>query len=347
MNTKFFFEKEENNFLAFLNEKQYSQIILLADAKTNGFCLPVLKHIFPSLQHTWSIIIPDGESNKTIDVCKLIWEGLDTYRADKNTLLINVGGGMLSDIGGFTASTFKRGISFINIPTTLLAMADASHGGKTGIDFNGIKNMIGTFQHPEAVYINPVFLNTLAERNLRSGIAEILKHSLLKGSDYFDEIVGCNEKDFYTADVIRKAVLFKNDIVAQDEKDNHIRQTLNLGHTIGHALESFSLMTLKPLLHGEAVMLGLVHELMLSKLIFDFPDSVIDEVIRFKERVYPDVHLKFTYEEIEKYILNDKKNTSEIKMSLLKRVGECKWQVAVTAEQIESAIKLTNSLLVK
>ena len=347
MNTKFFFENEEYNFLAFLNEQQYSQIILLADAKTNGFCLPVLKQIFSVFQHTWSIIIPDGEHNKTIDVCKLIWEGLDSYRADKNALLINVGGGMLSDIGGFAASTYKRGICFVNIPTTLLAMADASHGGKTGIDFNGIKNMIGTFQHPEAVYINPVFLNTLAERNLRSGIAEILKHSLLKGSDYFDEIADCNEKDFYTADVIRKAVLFKNDIVAQDEKDNHIRQTLNLGHTIGHALESFSLMTLKPLLHGEAVMLGLIYELMLSKLIFDFPDSVIEEVIRFKERIYPDVHLKFTYEEIEKYILNDKKNTSEIKMSLLKRAGECKWQVAVTGKQIAEAIQLTDSLLVK
>lgn len=344
MSTKFFFE-EDQDFLFFLNGKKYSQIIFLVDAKTNGFCEPILRNIFPQFQNTETIIIPDGEQNKNLSVCNLIWEGLIALNADRKTLLINFGGGMVCDMGGFAASTFKRGIDYINIPTTLLAMVDASHGGKTGIDFNQIKNIIGTFQHPVAVYVNPVFLNTVPVHILRSGIAEMLKHALLKGETSFKEMLQMDEKDFYTIEKIKESVLFKKEIVSRDEKDENIRQTLNLGHTIGHAIESFSLNTKKPLLHGEAVILGLIYEMMLSKILFNLAEENIQDVIQFKKRIFPDLNFHFSYSDVEEFIKNDKKNNETIKMSLLQKIGECKWQISVTEEQIKKCIEETNLLL--
>ncbi len=341
------FPNEEKQVIHFLNQSKYTKIILLADAKTNGFCLPTVKKIFPQLQNTLSIVIPDGEVNKNLSICELIWNALMELQAEKNTLLVAVGGGMLSDIGGFVASTYKRGIDFMVIPTTLLAMVDASHGGKNGVDFNGYKNAIGNNYPPKLIYVNPVFLFTLSERTLRSGIAEMLKHSLLADESTFAQILNFEKTDFYQISNIRDSIQIKNNIVNQDVMDIGIRQTLNAGHSIGHAIESFSFSTASPLLHGEAVMLGLIYELAISHILFDFPLSTIQRLIRFKQKIFTDLNFSFSYQDIEKYLGQDKKNTSGIKMSLLQTIGNCKWQVSVSTQVIEKAIEKANLFMLQ
>jgi 3-dehydroquinate synthase len=347
MNTQLYNEAENASLVQWVHEGAYDQIIILSDANTHGFCVPVLKKIIPYFANSYSIVIPSGESNKQLDICQLVWQQLFQYQATKHTLLINVGGGMLSDLGGFVASIYKRGIHYINIPTTLLAMVDASLGGKTGIDFEGIKNAIGTFQHPSAVYINPLFLHTLPERVLRSGIAEMIKHALLQGPSQFNRIQHWDKDDFCQSEAIKESVLFKKSIVMQDEHDQQIRQTLNLGHTIGHAIESASLLSTQSLLHGEAVMLGLIYELMLSHLMFDLPLQNIEQLLWMKQRIFPGLHRIFTFDELIPFIKQDKKNNTNIQMSLLKQVGLGVWQQAVTDTQVQTAINMTEQLLIK
>lgn len=343
--TAFFFQDDSVDFIQFLNQKQYSKVFLLADSNSNGFCVPVLKQLFPELYNSYLIVIPTGEANKNIDVCQVIWSTLLQHRADKQSVLLNVGGGMVSDIGAFAASTYKRGIDFVNIPTTLLAMVDASHGGKNGIDFQNTKNAIGGFCNPCAIYFNVLFLITLPDRVLRSGIAEILKHSLLASSAILNETLALEIYDFYSSSVIQKSIAFKSEIVRNDPMDGGIRQTLNLGHSIGHAIESFRLYSSRPLLHGEAVMLGLIYELMISHLLFQLPIEIVHKLIDFKNRIFEDLSCTFGYSDIEKYLWNDKKNHTQIRMSLLETVGNCRWQVAVPVEQLKSAISETNLLL--
>ncbi len=343
--TQFFFQEDQEGFISLLDQANYGKVFLLADANTNGFCLPVLKQIFPFLQNSHLIVIPAGESNKNIDVCQIIWGTLLKHRADKRSVLINAGGGMVSDIGGFAATTFKRGIDFVNIPTTLLAMVDASNGGKNGIDFNDTKNAIGSFSSPKAVYVNPVFLQTLSDVVLRSGIAEIVKHSLLADENYFNEIADFEISDFFSETVIKKSIEFKSEIVQHDPNDEGIRQTLNFGHSIGHALESHTMHMARPLLHGEAVMLGLIYELMLSHFIYKLPLEIIDQVIQFKNRIFADLYCPFELDDIEQFLWNDKKNVNQVRMSLLENLGNCRWQVPVSIQQIRSAIFDTQLLL--
>ena len=347
MNTQLYDESESASLLQWIHEGNYDQIILLSDANTHGFCVTVLKKMIPLFANCYSIVIPSGESNKQLEVCNHVWQLLLQFHATTHTLLVNVGGGMLSDLGGFVASTYKRGIHYINIPTTLLAMVDASLGGKTGIDFESIKNAIGTFQHPKVVYINPIFLRTLPERVLRSGIAEMIKHALLQGSTQLNRILDWELADFCKVDAINDALLFKKSIVMQDEYDQHIRQNLNLGHTFGHAIESASLLSTQPLLHGEAVMLGLVYELMLSHLLFDLPLQIILQLMPLKERIFPGLRRIFTFDELIPFIKQDKKNNTYIQMSLLSQVGVGVWQQAVTETHIQTAIKKTEQLLIK
>jgi 3-dehydroquinate synthase len=266
-------------------------------------------------------------------------------KADKQSVLLNVGGGMVSDIGAFAASTYKRGIDFVNIPTTLLAMVDASFGGKNGIDFDDTKNAIGSFANPSAVYFNTHFLKTLPNSVLRSGIAEILKHALVSSADFLDDTLKLEINDFYSSSIIQKSIAFKSEIVRIDPYDEGIRQTLNLGHSIGHALESLTLYSPQPLLHGEAVMLGLIYELMISHLVFQLPVTIVHKVIAFKERIFGDLKCVFDYTAIEKYIGNDKKNRAQIRMSLLETIGNCRWQVPVSVQQLQTAIAETNLLL--
>ncbi len=309
--------------------------MLLADANTNGFCIPVWKKLFPAFKGASSIVIPKGEQNKTLEVCSLIWHELDKFQADRSTLLINIGGGMVSDMGGFAASVYKRGIEFINIPTTFLAMVDACYGGKTGIDFHGVKNNLGTFLHPSAIYIHPIFLQTLDERILQSGLAESIKHALLSSSDHLNKLSTCPFNEMISMDMIRLSLETKIAIVEHDEKDEGKRQSLNLGHTIGHAIESYSLQTSTPLLHGEAVILGLLHELKLSERIFGLSVEVTIQIEALLKKFFSSLQFEYAFSDIQKFLQHDKKNHGGIRMSLLKQIGECEIQVPVTNNQIQ------------
>lgn len=345
MSKSLFFQQERFEFTSYIKQKQYTQFVILADSKTNGFCVPVLKQILPIFKTSSLIIIPSGEENKNEVIANYLWSELAHLNVSKKTLFVNLGGGMISDIGGFCAATFKRGISFINIPTTLLAMVDAAYGGKTGIDFGGAKNLIGTFCPARAIYIDEVFLKTLPNRILKSGIAEMLKHSILSGGELYKKTIQAREEEFYRIENIQNSIQYKRQIVKMDIYDLGIRQSLNFGHTIGHAIESFSFYRKPQLLHGEAIMFGMIYEAMLSCLLLGAPISIVHELIQFKNRIYPDLFYEFSLNDIEPFLVLDKKNNSDIKMSLIRKVGECVIQCSTNLELIKAAILETNSLL--
>jgi len=339
MRTSIFYEGQEELFLASILGKQYSQVILLADANTNGFCINVLKKQIRALSTASLIIIPQGEQHKILESCSLIWNEFERLQADRSSLLINVGGGMISDIGGFAASVYKRGIDVVNIPTTLLAMVDACYGGKNGIDLNGVKNVIGTFRHPQSIYINTVFLATLDQRILQSGIAECLKHALISSEALWNELSSFELTDFLSLPTIRKILEIKTIIADLDEKDQSIRQTLNFGHSIGHAIESYSQQTAHPLLHGEAVYLGMLHELKLSEMMLQLPSSVYASLQNAGKKFFDSLSFSYTYKDLEPFLLQDKKNREGIRMSLLKNIGECTFQTFVTTENIRNSFQ--------
>src|SRR5690606_38544696 len=248
-----------------LGQKGYQSVFFLVDDNTHEHCLPLLLSEIHENILIEIIEIPAGEESKAIEIAVQVWETMSETQASRKSLMINLGGGMITDMGGFIASTFKRGIDLINIPTSLLAMVDASVGGKTGIDLNGIKNLIGTFAMPELTLIHPEFLQTLPEREFRSGLAEMLKHGLIHDKNHWLELIEIENFDFISIDyLIEKSVKIKQEIVEKDPFENGIRKILNFGHTIGHALESQLLQTENPLLHGEAISVGMMVESILS-----------------------------------------------------------------------------------
>ncbi|MBK7763494.1 MAG: 3-dehydroquinate synthase [Bacteroidetes bacterium] len=331
-----FYAGEEENLLAFLSDQKATQIILLADANTNGFCIPLFRSLFPSLSNCSRIIIPQGEVNKNIDVCNFIWQELNVLQADTKTIVLNIGGGMLSDIGGFACSVYKRGIEFINIPTTLLAMVDAAYGGKTGIDFQGYKNHIGTFHAAKAIYCQPQYFDTLNERILWSGIAEMTKHALLSNEKDWQNLIHFQRNDFLSIEQIKKSLAIKMKFVEGDEHDQSKRQCLNLGHSLGHAIESYSLQTASPLLHGEAIILGLYYELKLSEQYFDLPANISALTKSLKEKFFAQLQFNFNYSDIAPFLLQDKKNHEGIRMSLLKHIGHCEHGIIVQENHIQA-----------
>ena len=242
----------------------YNQLAVLVDENTKRCCLPV----FLKATNIDAILIeiPSGEEHKNLENCQLIWNELSTHHFDRNSLLINLGGGVIGDMGGFAASTYKRGIDFIQIPTSLLAMADASIGGKLGIDFAYLKNQIGLFNNPKAVLINPFFLNSLPKNQLLSGFAEVVKHALITDKYFWKEIKKTPLEKMNWKSIIYQSLMIKNDIVTQDPLEKGERKKLNFGHTFGHAIESFYLEQGKPILHGEAISLGMILESNLSKI---------------------------------------------------------------------------------
>ncbi len=338
MNKTIFKQDERFEFLSFVKQKNYKQYVILVDSKSNGFCLPVLKSIIPFFKTADHVIFPDSEENKTIQIAAFIWEEFEKLNVNKETLIINLGGGVVSDMGAFCATTFKRGIDFINIPTTLLAMVDASYGGKNGINFNGIKNLIGTYKNPVAIYIDKIFLKSLPVRTMRSGIAEMVKHSILKSKDDFEKTIHSEENHFYEIGSINNSILFKESIVLNDPYDEGIRQVLNFGHTMGHAIESYSHTTKFPLLHGEAILLGMVYESVLSNILFNLSESVAQQLIDFKNKLFSELKLNFQYDNLKEFINQDKKNKQEIKMSLLGNVGKCNVQISVNESHIIEAL---------
>ncbi len=268
LNHPVFYEDQENEHLMrFLDfhVKPGMEVFVLTDHNTKQHCLPVFIQKLPADYPFKIIEIPPGESYKTIETCRVVWETLTDMLADRHSVLINLGGGVVCDLGGFAASVFKRGIRFMHIPTSLMAMADASIGGKTGVDFKGLKNIIGAFVQPMAVFIDTRYLETLPDRELNNGFAEMLKHGLIAEYSYFEELAG-GGPETVTAEQIRISVEIKSDIVQRDPLEKGLRKALNFGHTIGHALESYSLQNdNNPLLHGETVILGMMAETLLSE----------------------------------------------------------------------------------
>ena len=309
-----------------ISSDKFSSIFILVDENTDEFCLEIfIKKSGIKLFN--KIIIASGEDNKNIDTCVSIWDQLNSYKADRKSLLINLGGGVLTDIGGFAASTYLRGISFINIPTTLLGMVDAAHGGKTGIDFKLLKNQIGVFKEPIEVLLDNEYLKTLSKEEFINGYAEVVKHSLLtnKPDLTFNSLVKLDlfkDSDY----IINSYSKVKNEIVKSDKYESNIRKVLNLGHTIGHAVESYSHISDKivDLKHGQAIVIGIITELYISHRKFNFPLKDVISVKNHLNKYFNSIPLQ------ENDIINiydlmvyDKKNEgSKINFVLLKEIGK-------------------------
>ena len=248
------------NLRSKLDFSGYSKVAILVDENTKRDCLPKL----PKIENSIIIEVTSGEINKNISSCNYIWEQLSEHNFDRDSLLINLGGGVIGDMGGFAASTYKRGIDFIQVPTTLLAMVDASVGGKLGVDLNGLKNQIGVFNNPESVLILPEFLETLPENQLKSGFGEVIKHALISDKNLWQEIISIPFNEMNWEKIIETSINIKNKIVLSDPYEKGERKKLNFGHTFGHAVETYYLEKGTPILHGEAVLMGILLELELS-----------------------------------------------------------------------------------
>ena len=303
------------NSLSKLDISDYSKVAVLVDENTKKDCLNLL----PILNDSIIIEIKSGEKNKTLSTCNLIWEELSEYNFDRDSLLINLGGGVIGDMGGFCASTYKRGINFIQIPTTLLAMVDASIGGKLGVDFNGLKNQIGLFNNPQSVLIFPEFLETLPENQLKSGFAEVVKHALISDKNLWEEIISVPFNEMNWEKIIETSINIKNKIVLSDPFEKENRKKLNFGHTFGHAVESYYLKKGTPILHGEAIFIGIILESEISEL-------TQSEKNKIKNYILSNFGLPYTPSKsnLLNFLRNDKKNFEEkINFSLLERIGGC------------------------
>ncbi len=327
----------------YLKDNFHSKIFLLVDTNTNKHCLPLFLNKANLTGKVALIKVAAGEEHKNIDTCSMLWNELSDLGADRKSLIINLGGGVITDMGGFVASTFKRGIKFINIPTTLLSMVDASVGGKTGVDLGVLKNQIGLFSNPEMVLIDMDFLATVSEREMRSGLAEIIKYGFT-----FDKELWKIIKVFQglEMDVIKKlvhrSVEIKNDVVLQDLLENSLRKSLNFGHTMGHAIESYFLESSdkKSLTHGEAIAVGMVIELYYSSVKFDFPMELTAELKLFVNRFYGKVNIETTdMDAIIDLMKYDKKNVSgKVNFVLLDALEHCQLDVQLTGEMIKEGL---------
>jgi 3-dehydroquinate synthase len=293
------------------------------------------------------IEIEAGEDLKTIETATQLWEILSEFKADRKSLVMNLGGGVITDMGGFVASTYKRGVKFINIPTTLLGMCDASIGGKTGIDHQFLKNIIGTFATPEQIFVFPEFLNTLPFEELRSGFAEMLKHGLIADEKHWNHLISIeNLTPENIFPFIERSMNIKQTVVEQDFKEQNIRKTLNFGHTIGHALESLFLQKERAIPHGEAVALGMICETHLSFLENLIKQETAEEIITNIRKFYPYRSInEFSLPEIFALMMNDKKNSEgNISFSLLKSIGECKFDCSVSENNLKKALHYYQNL---
>lgn len=324
----FFIQNEYSILKQYLKEKSISKIFIIVDENTNEYCLP---YFLPQLETEISFEIIEleaGEENKTIETCVGVWEALTELGADRKSLVINIGGGVITDMGGFIASTFKRGLAFINIPTTLLSMVDASVGGKNGVDLGGLKNQIGTITQPDMVLIDTAYLQTLSQREMRSGLAEMLKHGLIASKEHWNKFKNLSEINFNEFDsLIEESVSIKAKIVTEDPKENGIRKALNFGHTLGHAIETYFLEdpTKERLLHGEAIACGMILESYVSfkKQILTFEEYL--EIKNQIQSIYEPISFNQNdIEEIINLLIHDKKNEFGIvQFSLIDKIGHC------------------------
>ena len=322
-------------------ECEHDRIFVLVDETTNKLCWSLVKD-YLCLKDAQTIIIGATDRRKNLDTLVHVWESLQQGKATRHSLLINLGGGMVTDLGGFAASTYKRGINFINIPTTLLAMVDASVGGKTGINFGGLKNEIGVFNDAESVLLDTNWLRTLDEENIRSGYAEMLKHGLIADNTMWAELINFNLAQpnlHQLAFMLDKSVRIKERIVAEDPHEKGIRKALNLGHTFGHAFESWA-MKRQPVLHGYAVAFGLIAELYLATTQTDFPTERMRQTVNFIRAYYGSLPITCNdYPELIELMHHDKKNRgNEINVTLLGGIGDIRIDQTITEEDIKEAL---------
>ncbi|MCC2547824.1 3-dehydroquinate synthase [Hymenobacter sp. BT175] len=328
-----------------LRQPAVSQVFVLADATTARQCYPLLKPHLPETHHV--IEIPAGEEYKTLSSCECVWNSLTEHRADRFAVLVNLGGGVVTDLGGFSAAVYKRGIRFAQVPTTLLAQVDASIGGKTGIDFRHFKNQLGVFQEPAAVFIDPQFLATLDPRQLKSGYAEVVKHWLIADAAAFNEQ---RHQGLFVEDwtpVIRESVAAKQQVVAADPLESGPRKVLNFGHTVGHALESYLLaLAGREILHGEAVAAGMVCESWISAQRGLLTDTELDRIETFLFSVFDKIQfVSLEADAIAELALQDKKNAgSTINCTLLQGIGNAIFDQPVTVAEIAAALRYYHRL---
>jgi 3-dehydroquinate synthase len=310
-----------------LPEYNNSGIFVLVDENTSKLCLPLLIEKCPAVENSGIIIIPSGETNKTVASVELLWRNLIAGNAVRNSLLICLGGGVISDIGGFAAASFKRGMDFIHIPTTLLSMVDAAIGGKTGVNLDSIKNQIGLFALPKAVFIFSEFLKTLPDRQKLSGYAEMIKHAMIDSEAHFNKLIRLNSPNKVCNEVdILESAAVKLRIVEADPTEKGIRKALNFGHTLGHAIESFSHKhDPDPLLHGEAIAIGLICESFISMRLLGLTEDDLRRMSSLVNWHFP--HYRFSHgsaNELFELMNHDKKNLekSQLNFSLLGKIGE-------------------------
>lgn len=324
----------------FLQANRYSNVFILTDRNTSIHCLPVLHAAVPRLAGYDIIEVDPGEENKNIDFCVGIWKMMLDFGADRQSLLINLGGGVVTDMGGFAASTFKRGIDFVQVPTTLLSQVDASVGGKTGVDMGNVKNIIGTFTQPKAVFIATQFLETLANRQLVSGFAEVIKHGLIADRLFYEAVKGKGVVAINLED-IKHSVAIKNNVVTQDPHEKGLRKILNFGHTIGHAIEGYSLAhDSNALLHGEAIAVGMICEAYLASRLNGLGQTELADITHTFRQHFPDYRYgREIYGQLIALMKNDKKNSGDrIGFALLSAIGACDVDVFVEENMIKESL---------
>ena len=321
-----------------IKQQTHDRLFVLTDTTTLQLCWPIVNSL-PCLQAAQMITIGDTDENKTLESLAHVWTALQQGGATRHSLLVNLGGGMVTDLGGFAASTFKRGLAYINIPTTLLSQVDASVGGKTGINFGGLKNEIGVFNCAATVILSSEFLRSLDHKNLLSGYAEMLKHGLISNEENWAELLRFDLENLdynRLGTLVAKSVAIKERIVEDDPTEKDIRKALNLGHTAGHALESLALEQGRPVLHGYAVAWGLVCELYLSVMKCDFPKDRLRQTVQFIRQNYSDFAFDCKqYEQLYEFMTHDKKNEGgKINFTLLGGIGDIRINQQATKEEI-------------
>ena len=327
---------------AFISESNYSSIYILMDENIMEHCWPKISQLTETLKNAEILLIEAGESQKDIEIVIQLWQALSEYQADRSSLIINFGGGVISDLGGFIASTFKRGIDFINIPTSLLAMVDAGVGGKTGINLEQYKNQIGLFSHPQAIFIQYDFLKTLDDKHLKNGYAEMLKHGIIADEQLWNslkEITKITTENIVP--YINKSIQIKVNIVEQDPLEKGLRKALNFGHTIGHLIETFSLKNDKiPILHGEAVAIGMIVESYLSMTKSTLEKNQFNAIKKYLTSLYDKYNIPdIFWLEYERIINQDKKKDGKkLNFTFVNRIGTADINQDCSLEEIKEAI---------
>lgn len=316
----------------------HDKLFILVDKHTRELCLPLISG-FDCLKNAHIITIDPEDIHKNLETLAYVWKELGDQGATRHSLMINLGGGMVTDLGGFAASTFKRGFQYINIPTTLLAMVDASVGGKTGINFNGLKNEIGVFSPAEYVLIDTEFLKSLDSHNLLSGYAEMLKHGIINTTEHWVELLNfdLNQIDYKALQqLVAHSVSIKEDIVEKDPFEKNIRKALNLGHTVGHAFESLALENNRPVLHGYAVAWGIICELYFSFIKVGFPKDKLRQTIQFIKENYGVLTFDCKqYDRLYEFMTHDKKNSAGIiNFTLMGEIGDIRINQSANKEEI-------------